>query len=521
MIYFVILGATSALLALLGTAFILGRRYASRVEADPDTLSPVCRQHFELFRGGELNPLLVDAAKMRIEKLLDQGRESAVEAGLRAGEQYVVQVRALAEVGTEAAARILEGQLQRRISDDHLEQSWYQIDIVTGLRQLNREESLPKLLRCADFAAETPLGPVFAAETMSFLGFVGYLREPNSPLGKSALRLLHRVLEGFRTCLPPQAVVETRLGEMLEAVWDARTKPVQPLVVRVLAETRRYVKRVPAGRKLLAEEPAERETFDWQAGRLEGLEPELSDYLADAVPELLARLTTAEGPNLRDLLMALADLKVDAAEPLLPMLSRPDFAYREAAIDLLAHSRDPRVGPWLRSFVRKQIAMTERTKRRRIAPLRAKIPGSVPYVAVLSALKHHPSAETEAFLVLAAQDREPKFRAVAFASLGWWEPVRFAEMIACLKVGRLDENEDANRAAVGALARLGEREALQGIRQAMFRDDPQQVHDAIHMIGSEGLALLWPDLDQLLDSDNPELAYHAAESVVALSERMN
>ena len=521
MIYFVILGATSALLALLGTAFILGRRYASRVEADPDALSPVCRQHFELFRGGELNPLLVDAAKMRIEKLLDQGRESAVEAGLRAGEQYVVQVRALAEVGTEAAARILEGQLQRRISDDHLEQSWYQIDIVTGLRQLNREESLPKLLRCADFAAETPLGPVFAAETMSFLGFVGYLREPNSPLGKSALRLLHRVLEGFRTCLPPQAVVETRLGEMLEAVWDARTKPVQPLVVRVLAETRRYVKRVPAGRKLLAEEPAERETFDWQAGRLEGLEPELSDYLADAVPELLARLTTAEGPNLRDLLMALADLKVDAAEPLLPMLSRPDFAYREAAIDLLAHSRDPRVGPWLRSFVRKQIAMTERTKRRRIAPLRAKIPGSVPYVAVLSALKHHPSAETEAFLVLAAQDREPKFRAVAFASLGWWEPVRFAEMIACLKVGRLDENEDANRAAVGALARLGEREALQGIRQAMFRDDPQQVHDAIHMIGSEGLALLWPDLDQLLDSDNPELAYHAAESVVALSERMN
>src|SRR5215470_16993928 len=95
-----------------------------------------------------------------------RGEADAVEASLRPGTQYVVQVRALAELGTDDAGRILERQLQRRLTDDQMEQSWYWIDLANGLRSLNRPQSVPYLLRCADSARENPLGHFFAAETV-------------------------------------------------------------------------------------------------------------------------------------------------------------------------------------------------------------------------------------------------------------------------------------------------------------------------------------------------------------------
>src|SRR5439155_14719150 len=143
-----------------------------------------------------------------------------VEASLRAGPQYIYQVRALAEIGTDAAGRILERQLQRRLSDDQLEQAWYWIDLAACLRVLNRQESLPHLLRCSEAARESPLGHYYAAETVCILGFAGYLRQPETPLGKAALKLLHRVIEGLRFGVPPQVLHEARLGEMIETLWD-------------------------------------------------------------------------------------------------------------------------------------------------------------------------------------------------------------------------------------------------------------------------------------------------------------
>src|SRR5215510_10584204 len=94
---------------------------------------------------------------------------AAVEASLRPGMQYAVQVRALAELGTDEAGRILERQLQRRLTEDVMEQSWYWIDLASSLRALNRVQSLPHLLRCAEAAGDIPLGHFFAAETVCFL----------------------------------------------------------------------------------------------------------------------------------------------------------------------------------------------------------------------------------------------------------------------------------------------------------------------------------------------------------------
>ncbi len=70
-----------------------------------------------------------------------------------------------------------------------MEQTWYSIDPASALRTLNRQESLPHLLRCAEAAGEIPLGHFFAAETVCFLGFSGYLYQPASTaLGQAAAR---------------------------------------------------------------------------------------------------------------------------------------------------------------------------------------------------------------------------------------------------------------------------------------------------------------------------------------------
>src|ERR1700757_2507556 len=140
---------------LLAAAFLLGRHWHRR-QMLRDELSPVSRQHIDLFQGGQLNEAAVETAKARFRDLLERGEVAAVEASLRPGTQYVVQVRALAELGTEDAGQILERQLQRRLTEDQSEQSWYWIDLASGLRSLNRSESLPHLLRRGEAAGDIP-----------------------------------------------------------------------------------------------------------------------------------------------------------------------------------------------------------------------------------------------------------------------------------------------------------------------------------------------------------------------------
>ena len=137
---------------LMAAAFLLGR-HLHRRQAVAQALSPVTRQHIDLFQGGQLSEAALESAKARYRSLLERGEVAAVEASLRGGVQYVYQVRALAELGTDDAGRILERQLNRRLSEDPIEQSWYWIDLAHGLRRLNREESLPDLLRCPASAA--------------------------------------------------------------------------------------------------------------------------------------------------------------------------------------------------------------------------------------------------------------------------------------------------------------------------------------------------------------------------------
>jgi hypothetical protein len=509
------------MLLVLPAALFLLRRH--RHPYLRDELSPISRQHIDLFQGGQLSEAAVESTKARFRDLLERGEVAAVEASLRAGMQYVVQVRALAELGTDDAGRILERQLHRRLTDDQIEQSWYWFDLANGLRALNRSQSLPHLLRCAEAAGDIPLGHFFAAEIICFLGFAGYLRQFGTPLGRAALRVFHRALEGLRFGVQPNVVTEARVGEMVEALWDNRQETVDPLAVRVYLEALRVLRRAPHAEGLLAGEASEQEAFGWQMSHLAALEPALTDYLEEA-PQHLGRQLAAAPPALqRDLLLALADLHAEAGEAVLPLLARPRFPHLDLALEVLTWSSHPRVGPLLREWVLGRVPMVRRAQSRRRAapPRRPSVPADVPYRAILRALRGHPSPQTEALLLLAARDWDPTYRLGAVGSLGWWEPIQRPDVLLTLQDARRDPNPDVRQAARAALARLGERQALQWFRQTLTSEDPQRVHDTIQVVAAESLTLLWPDLDRLADAEDADVAHHARESLERLCEELD
>jgi hypothetical protein len=507
---------------LLGAAVLLLARQLRRRRLLQEDLSPISRQHIDLFQGGQLNESAVETAKARFRDLLERGEVAAVESSLRAGMHYVVQVRALAELGTDDAGRILERQLQRRISDDVIEQAWYWIDLANGLRSLNRAQSLPHLLRCAEAAAEFPLGHFFAAETVCFLGFAGYLRQNETPLGRAALRVFHRALEGLRFGVQPIVAAEARIGELVEGLWDGRGPGIEPLAVRVFVEALRLLRRAPHAEAVLAAEASELEAFRWQMSRLASLEPILLEYLADAPLSLCERLPKTTPPEQRDILLALIDLRAETASVALPMLGQSRVPHAELVVESLTWSADARVGPELQRRVMERVPVLRRAHRRRRAspPPRPSLPPDFPYKAILRALRNHASQPTEEFLLLAARDWDPTFRAAAVGSLGWWEPMQRGSVQVALQDARRDANPDVRQAARAALARLGERQALQWFRQTLTSEDPHRVHDAIQTTANEGLTLLWPDLDRLADAEDVDVAVHARESLERLCEDM-
>lgn len=504
---------------LLAAAFLLGR-HLHRKQSQEEELSPVSRQHIDLFQGGQLNEAAVASAKEHFRNLLEHGQVQEVEASLRPGVHYVIQVRALAEIGTDDVGRILERQLNRRLTEDQIEQSWYWIDLASSLRSLNREQSLPHLLRCSESAGEIPLGHFFAAETVCFLTFAGYLREPESPLGKAALRVLHRALEGLRFGVQPQVVAEARMGEAIEHLWDNRPETVQPLVVRVFAEALRHLRRAPHVERLLAEDTSEQEAYKWQISRLASMEHGLEDYVEEAVLFLRQALPRAAAPDQRDILSALNDLRADAAPEILPLLATGNFAPAEQAVEVLAWSHEPAVAEALRSWTARRVPMDSRAMKRPISssPRRRSVPGEFPYRAIIRTLRHHPSAETEAFLLLAASDWDPAYRGAAISSLGWWEPVDRQQVLRCLQKTRRDPSAEVRQSTRAALARLGERQSLHWFRQALQAEDSQSLHEAIQVVANEALTLLWPDLDVLVDADDKDVAHHASEALERLAE---
>src|SRR5205823_5057704 len=145
----------------------------------------------------------------------------------------------------------------------------------------------------------------------------------------------------------------------------------------------------------------------------------------EAPADLRAALAKARGLDLKDALLALADLRAEAGGEVIALLERPNCPHADLAVEVLTWSRDPRVGPWLRGWLGRRVSPVRRAqwRRRPRAPRRPSLPPDVPYRAALRALRGHPSPDTERFLLQAAGDWDPTYRAAALSSLGWWEPV--------------------------------------------------------------------------------------------------
>jgi hypothetical protein len=485
-------------------------------------LSPVTQQHLHLFQGGRLSEAAVETAKARLRHLLERGRVADAEASLRPGLQFAVHVQALAELGSADAGAILRRQLDRRLSDDPVEQSWYWIDLAHGIRHLGRPDCLPPLLRCPASDGHTPLGQFFAAETACCSGFDDVLRRPLSSLGRSALRVLHSALHGLRHGVPPQTVAEGRLGEAVARLWRHRPDRADPLVVRVLVECLRMIRRAEHAERALAGNLYGGENFRRQLGELLALENVFVDYLLEAGSGLCDLLATAADDERLDLLAALEDLRADAASVVLPLIRCWPPAHRSAGVRLLAFACGAQVPAELMRWTGQWIQPERRARRvpRIRPPTRPSVPRALPYTDILRALRRHPSPATEELLRTAAQDWDPTVRSAAVNSLGWWEPIDRNEILDLLEERREDGNAEVAWAAQAALARLGERRALQFFRRSLLGDSDVSVPEAVRRVAADGLTWLWPELDALADAEDAEIAQTAREALEQMREEM-
>jgi len=110
---------------------VSSRRHLQRHGDPVGDLSPVIRQHIELFQGGQLSEARSKRSRFDFATFWRAAnwRRRSQHA---AGHSVCHPGPCLAEIGTDEAARILERQLGRRLAKDTMEQSWYWIDLANG-----------------------------------------------------------------------------------------------------------------------------------------------------------------------------------------------------------------------------------------------------------------------------------------------------------------------------------------------------------------------------------------------------
>lgn len=482
---------------------------------DP-TLSRVTRQHLDLYQGGELDEEAVEDTKRRYERWFKRGQVERVKESLRPDLEYVIKVRALAEIGTEEACEILEKEISRKHTSDRMEQACYWIDLAHNLRMISREESLPALLNRVEIADNFPLMHFYAAQMVWFNQFSGYLRTFPDRQGITAIRVLFRAIEGMRNCVDPRLVAEAQLGQLVETVWDNRGQVPHPIIIRLLLEVRRHLRRVDYHLGTLKEDAFEREAYQMQISRMAALDGSFEKYLTkvrEDMPELLA---VAHPDDINDWLHCVIELRAEGGSTLLHWGKRlPVQVDPQLTLEAMAYSHEIAITHFLKEGVAR--ALSDYRHDRRWLPLRPTMEMETTAAAIY-ALRHHPSHETEMVLLSASKCKHAEIKAAAIASLGWWEPLQRNHVQMALKEARYSRHGEVRRSARAALARLGERSSLEWYRQALASENQQVVMEVIHTIADEGLTLLWPELDQYANDDDPMLAQFAAEALEQMQE---
>lgn len=507
------------LLAVLGGALVLSRkRYRFRVgsqgrkpsirtvprplehPAIEDRYSPVTRQHLQVFQGGLISEASVEAKKADLARLLERGDLAAAESALRPGLDYLVQIRALTEIGTPTAGQLLERQLDRALSEDPLEQSCYAVDLARGLRELQRGESLPTLLRKADRALALPLGALYAGELVAFAGFTDCLTSRDRVLKRSAQHVLHRAMEGIRLGELSLAVfAEAQLGEIIARLASRPGAAKDPGILRIFVEGLRHLRRSENAERFVRGDLSLQDLLHWQYACLAESEAALRDALILAARDLPSVILDSTDEDLIDQLAIVDVLKLDLGSALLGLLTARRTAVREDVLRGLRWSHDPQIVPTLCGALRHG-ANPEQAE------------------AILFALRQHPCDGAERELLRHTLSPDPRLREAAIRSLGWWEPIYRVEVMAALN----RESRQASRRialfAEAALARLGDRAALERWRVRLIGEYPDRVRETIRLTAEEGLNWLWPDLDRLVDAEDLDIAFDACEALEQLRE---
>lgn len=477
------------------------RWWLTRPLAPRPAVSAVDRQHRHLQAGGLIGETTFESTKARLRTLLAAGRSSEVESELRPGLDYAVQVRALAEIGTPDAVGVLEKQLTRTLSRDPVEQSWYWVDVASGLRRLNRTDALPAVLKCADSAADLPQGTVLAAEAVAFPNYPSTLHDLSSTTGKSAMRALTRAVRGCRSgTIDPAGMVRAGIGDHLGAVSETVTPTGDPWATAAVLEAERAFRRMGHWAKHIA--PDARPLAERQGVRLWTSSARRTEWLAGAAMRLIGRYTTAPTDEQTAILRCLEDLRADVSG-LFPSLPDRRTACWHDAVRAMTWAKSRAIGPVLANDAARLIDAKKSTSR---------------IVTLLTALRGHRVVECERVLVAAAEAANPLVRRAALSSLGWTDPFDTAAVVHVAKLGRADATPAVRLAAGGALARFGDRAVLAEYAEALSSDEGAVRAAAALSAGEEGLTWLWADLDSLADAPDAETALAATEALEQLRE---
>lgn len=471
----------------------------------------VARQHLELLQGGLISESSLESAKSEFGRMLEQGHQFQVEARLQPGLQFVVHVRALAELGTEAAGRVLDRQIGRSLSDDALEQAWYGIDLASGLRRMRRRESLPRLLAFATEAMELPLCHLLGAEVTAFPGFGDAVLSSDPAVAGGARRVLAVTLEGLRVgTVPLSLLVEAKLGDLLRRVFDREPPADDSHAARLALEVNRHLRRREHVRLVMEHDPAWRDALERQYTKLALLERVCPEYLERAARALPARLAAAPLNEQAEILSVLATLRRPAEDAALPIALDRRHPHRAAAIACLTWSAEPRVRDAVLALANEAFPAR---------PGEYKCWGQArERIALLRALHRHGGAAPEKILLRVVRQGEPTLRLHAVRALGWWGPFDAAGVVGTLQQASLDAHPEIRQRAVAALARLGDRAALQEARERLSAESLDEQRAAMQLIVEEGLSWLWPDLDRLADAEDPEVCFLAREAAEQMRE---
>lgn len=477
------------------------RRWLLPRRAVPRAVAAVDRQHRHLQAGGLIGTGACAKAKARFRTLCESGKADQIERELRGGLDFAVQVRALAELATPAAARLLERQLARTLTGDPVEQSWYWLDVAAALRAMNRGAALPAVLRCAEATAGLPQGAALAAEAVAFADFPAALRHPNRDVTRMALRALVVVARAARDgALDVAGLVRAGLCDRLAEVAALADRTADPWLTGAVIEAERLSRRLEHWSRFLPVDA--RAMAEQQALRLSATAERRRGWLAGAADRLLLRFPMADADEQGEALRCLFELRADAAK-LFPHLPDRRVPWWVDAVRALQWSRSPVVGPVLAGQALRLMRKTRHHGRAAV---------------ILTALRGHACYETERTLLRSSVAANPALRHAAVGSLGWWPPFDPARVMRTLRIACTDPDAETRTAAVSALARLGERAALAEVAAGLRSEEAAIRQRTAARVAAEELSWSWPDLEAVAESDDADAATAAAEALERLRE---